>query len=111
METIYNISIWLILLLGVGHGAFTFKKFDKMSQEALWFFSTSLGLICCGLINYINLKFPNQTISNIALGANTFQLLFCIVLAYNIRKSIIFTALFFAFVIFVSSIGFYFIKY
>ena len=111
MEIIYYISIWLILLLGVGHGAFTFKKFDKMSQEALWFFSTSLGLVFCGLINYINLKFPNQTIPNITLGANLFQLLFCFILAYYIRKIIIFTALIFTVIIFISSITFYLIKY
>jgi len=93
METIYDISIWLILLLGVGHGAFTFKKFDKMSQEALWFFSTSLGLIFNGFLNYMNLTIANDLVSNLTIGANSIQFIFCVVLAYYVRVSTTYIAL------------------
>lgn len=111
METLYYVSIWLILLLGVAHAGFTFKKFHKMSPEALWFFSTAIGLICSGLINYINLKFPNPSISNIALAVNLLQLLFAIVLVFNVRQLIIYIAVVLTSLIFLSSIGFYLITY
>lgn len=89
----YQITIWIILLLGVGHSAFTFKKYKQISPEALWFFSASLGLIFNGLLNYINLNVPNSLISNITMGANIFQVLFSIVLAFNIQKPTILVSL------------------
>ena len=77
---IYKIAIWTILLLGIGHSAFTFKKYKQVSAEALWFFSASLGLVFNGLLNYINLNVSNNLISNLTIGANAFQTIFFIVL-------------------------------
>lgn len=90
---IYKIATWTILILGIGHSVFTFKKYKQISTEALWFFSASLGLIFNGLLNYINLNVPNNLISNLTIGANAFQSLFFIVLAFYIRKPTIFGAL------------------
>lgn len=106
MEIIYKIAIWTILLLGVGHSGYTFKKYDKIQPEALWFFSASLGLIFSGLLNYINLNFPNHAVATITLGANIFQVLFNSVLAYNIRNATIFSAFLVAFVLLICSIFF-----
>lgn len=90
---IYKIATWTILILGIGHSAFTFKKYKQISNEALWFFSASLGLIFNGLLNYINLNVPNDLISNITIGANVFQSIFFIFLSYFIRKPTILAAL------------------
>ena len=90
---LYKITTWAILILGIGHSAFAFKKYKQISNEALWFFSASLGLIFNGLLNYINLNVPNDLISNITIGANIFQFLFFIFLAYFIRKPTILAAL------------------
>ena len=82
----YKVATWLILLLGVGHATYTFKKYQSITPEALWFFSASLGLIFNGLLNYINLNIDNKLISNITIGANIFQTLFFMVLIFYICK-------------------------
>lgn len=104
MKLIYTITIWLFIFLGLGHCAFTFKKYTIIEANSLWFFSASLGLIFGGLINYINLKEPSPLTNSITLGVNVFQLLFFCVLAYKIQKPIIFVALIFGFLLLVFSI-------
>ncbi len=90
---IYKIAIWAILLLGIGHAAFTFKKYKSIQDDALWFFSTTLGLIFNGFLNYINLIVSNNLISTLTIAANIIQFIFCLVLAYYIRKPTIYIAL------------------
>lgn len=82
----YKVAIWIILLLGIGHAAYTFKKYQSITPEALWFFSASLGLIFNGLLNYINLNIHSKLISNITIGANIFQTLFFVILSFYIVK-------------------------
>ena len=90
---IYKIATWAILLLGLGHALFTFKKFKSIEEDSLWFFSTSLGLIFNGFLNYINLTITNNLISNLTIGANSIQFIFCVVLAYYVRNQPTYIAL------------------
>ena len=90
---IYKIATWTILLLGLGHALFTFKKFKSIEEDSLWFFSTSLGLIFNGFLNYINLTITNNLISNLTIGANSIQFIFCVVLAYYVRNPTTYIAL------------------
>ena len=90
---IYRIATWTILFLGLGHALFTFKKYKSIQEDALWFFSTSLGLIFNGFLNYINLAILNNLISNLTIGANSIQFIFCAVLAYYVRVSTTYIAL------------------
>jgi hypothetical protein len=83
---IYKIAIWAVLILGVGHALYTFKKFKSMEENALWFFSTSLGLIFNGFLNYINLSISNNLISTLTISANIIQFAFCLVLVYYVRN-------------------------
>ena len=92
MET-YKIATWAVLLLGVGHALFTFKKFKSIEENSLWFFSTSLGLIFNGFLNYINLTIANDLVSNLTIGANSIQFIFCAVLVYYVRKPTTYLAL------------------
>ena len=89
----YNISTWTILLLGIGHALFTFKKYKSIQEDTLWFFSTSLGLIFNGFLNYINLAISHNLISNLTIGANSIQFIFCAVLVYYVRKPTTYIAL------------------
>jgi hypothetical protein len=86
MNLTYIILDWILLFLGVMHCVFTFKKYKQLELEAIWFFSAGLGLILCGLLNYINLNFIHPTISIITTGANLAQVLLTFVLAYNFPK-------------------------
>ena len=95
MET-YKIATWAVLLLGVGHALFTFKKFKSIEENSLWFFSTSLGLIFNGFLNYINLTIANDLVSNLTIGANSIQFIFCAVLVYYVRKPTTYIALIFS---------------
>ena len=90
---IYRIATWTILFLGLGHALFTFKKYKSIEEDALWFFSTSLGLIFNGFLNYINLAISNNLISNLTIVANTIQFIFCAVLVYYVRKPTTYLAL------------------
>jgi hypothetical protein len=90
---IYKIATWSILLLGIGHALFTFKKFKSIQEDALWFFSTSLGLVTNGFLNFINLTLSNNLVSNLTIGANSIQFTFCVVLAYYVRKPTTYIAL------------------
>lgn len=83
---IYRVATWTILFLGIGHALFTFKKFKSIQEDALWFFSTALGLITNVFLNYINLTISNNLVSNLTMGANSIQFVFCVVLAYYVRK-------------------------
>jgi hypothetical protein len=83
---IYKIATWAIFLLGFGHALFTFKKFKSIQEDSLWFFSTALGLITNGFLNYINLTISNSLISNLTIGANSIQFVFSMVLAYHVRN-------------------------
>ncbi len=83
---IYKIATWAILLLGLGHALYTFKKFKSIQQDALWFFSTSLGLIFNGFLNYINLYISNNLIATLTISANIIQFVFCAVLVYYVRN-------------------------
>jgi hypothetical protein len=89
----YKIATWAILLLGVGHASFTFKKFKTIKEDSLWFFSTSLGLVFNGMLNHINLTIPNDLVSNLTIGANCVQFIFCAILVYHVRKPTTYIAL------------------
>lgn len=82
----YKIATYAILLLGVGHALFTFKKFKTIGENSLWFFSTSLGLVFNGFLNYINATIATNLISTITITANCIQFIFCVVLAYYVRN-------------------------
>jgi hypothetical protein len=90
---IYKIATWTIFLLGIGHALFTFKKYKSIQEDALWFFSTSLGLIFNGFLNYINLAISNDLISKLTIGANSIQFIFSAVLVYYVRKPTTYIAL------------------
>ena len=90
---IYKIATWAVIILGLGHALYTFKKFKSIEENALWFFSTSLGLTFNGFLNYINLTIANDLVSNLTIGANSIQFIFCVVLAYYVRVSTTYIAL------------------
>ena len=90
---IYKIATWTILFLGIGHALFTFKKYKSIQEDTLWFFSTSLGLIFNGFLNYINIAISNNLVSNLTIGANCIQFVFCAVLVYFVRKPTTYIAL------------------
>lgn len=73
---IYRVATWTILFLGIGHALFTFKKFKSIQEDALWFFSTALGLITNVFLNYINLTISNNLVSNLTIGENSIQFVF-----------------------------------
>jgi hypothetical protein len=83
---IYKITTCAVLTLGVGHALYSFKKFKSIEANALWFFSTSLGLIFNGFLNYINIQISNNLISNLTISANSIQFAFCTVLVYYVRN-------------------------
>lgn len=83
---IYKIATWAVIILGLGHALYTFKKFKSIEENALWFFSTSLGLIFNGFLNYINLTIANDLVSNLTIGANSIQFIFCAVLVFYVRN-------------------------
>jgi hypothetical protein len=83
----YIVLNWALLILGLTHCVFTFKKYNHLELDAIWFFATGLALILCGLLNYININFSNTTISIITVSANIAQMLLCLVLAYNFPKA------------------------
>jgi hypothetical protein len=87
MKLTYVILNWGLLSLGAIHCIFTFKKYDHIELDAIWFFSTGLALILCGLLNHITLNFTNSTITIITIFANLVQALLCFVLAYNFPKA------------------------
>jgi hypothetical protein len=90
---IYKIATWTILFLGIGHALFTFKKYKSIQEDTLWFFSTSLGLIFNGFLNYINIAISNNLVSNLTIGANCIQFVFCAILVYFVRKPTTYIAL------------------
>lgn len=104
MQIIYEIGIVGIILLGIAHSFYTFKKYKKVEADALWFFSATLGLIFSGLINYMNLIIHIQPTFTITLVANILLTLFAIVLAFTLPKITTFTLLFFALLLLVGSI-------
>jgi uncharacterized membrane protein len=108
MKLSYIILNWTLLLLGVAHCVFTFKKYTHLELDAIWFFSAGLGLIMCGLLNYINLNFGNPTISMITVSTNIAQVLLTFVLAYNFPKGKTIFAAVLVFLLLVSSIVFLF---
>jgi len=51
MKIFYVVTIAGIVLLGLVHSAFTFKRYTDFSADAFWFFSAGLALIFAGLGN------------------------------------------------------------
>ena len=96
MEVIYTIATSGIVFLGIAHSLFTFKKYKKIEEQSLWFFSAALGLIFSGFINYTNLIIHNVLTFKIALTANILLMLFSIVLVFSHKKITTFTLFFFA---------------
>ena len=104
MKSIYTIAIGGIVLLSIAHALFTFKKYKKIEEQSLWFFSAALGLIYNGLINYTNLVIHNTLTLKIALTANILLTFFAVVLAFNLKKVTTFTLLFFALFLLIASL-------
>ncbi len=104
MEIIYRIGILGIILLGIAHSFYTFKKYKKIEADSLWFFSAAPGLIFCGLINYMNLIIRNQLTLSITLVTNVILTLFAIVLAFTLQKVTTFTLLLFALLLLIISL-------
>lgn len=87
MEIIYKISIGAIILLGIAHVGFTFVKYRKLEPQALWFMSAGMGLLFCGLINYLNLSISSRLTHSVALGANLLLVVFTTLLLAYIRSA------------------------
>lgn len=96
MELLYKIAIGGIIILSIAHFFYTFKKYKKISEDALWFLSAALGLMFSGLINYLNLTINNRLTFQVAIAANISLALFSIVLAVTVRTITTYTLLLFA---------------
>ena len=99
----YKVATAAVLMLGLLHALYTFKKYKTIEEGALWFFSTSLALVFNGFLNYINLSVDNEMILNLTLTANVIQFIFCLVLSYIVRKPTTYLALVIALVVLLCS--------
>ena len=71
MKTIHKISGWIILVLGIGHMLATPIFYSRLTEDALWFAATGLGLIFLGLLNLEVIQNPTPAGFTLCIVANT----------------------------------------
>lgn len=54
MRLLYLILALLIVLLGLFHGASTFRFFDALDSSAVWFAGAGLAMVLTGILNLLN---------------------------------------------------------
>ncbi|HMB24097.1 MAG TPA: hypothetical protein VKP08_14740 [Anaerolineales bacterium] len=58
MKTIYKASAWVLTGLGILHTVLTPLFYSSLTEDALWFAGTGLGLLFLGLFNLAMLRAP-----------------------------------------------------
>lgn len=86
MNLFYEITIWLFFAIGILHAGFAFRKYRTVSEEALWFFSATLGILFCSFVNLLNLYQASAASRNLSIISNVLLLIFFAILAFKLRK-------------------------
>lgn len=78
MKTLYKVSTFLILALGILHICLTPRFFSSFTQNTLWFVSGGLMIVFVSFFNFILMKDANgeRTIRMLCHTANIISLLF-----------------------------------
>lgn len=59
VRSLFWMSLYVVGLIGVVHVTYTFEIFDELSQEALYFAGTGLGVVVLVLFNYAIWRVPS----------------------------------------------------
>jgi hypothetical protein len=54
VHRLYGVLPWGIIALGVLHMAATWRYFDQLTQQALWFFNGGLVMVFAAVLNLVN---------------------------------------------------------
>lgn len=56
LKTLYKISTYLIILLGIVHVLFTIQGYGRWTLNAMWFLGAGLAIIFAGFLNLILIR-------------------------------------------------------
>ena len=56
LKTLYKISTYLIIVLGIAHSLFTIYAYGRWTLNAMWFLGAGLALIFAGFLNLILIR-------------------------------------------------------
>ena len=104
METLYQIGIYGVILLGIAHSLLTFKNYKKSDENAYWFFSAGLALIVCGILNNIYFNLTDKHFFYHTLIANILLFTFSIALSVRMKKITMYLVSIFSLIILIASI-------
>ena len=104
MNKTIKFAIYLLILLGFIHSAFTFIFYDNFNADALWFLGTGLMYIFMGLYNLAAIKVQFKSISYMAVILNFIGTIFTIVITYILKEPQAYVALILVIFIFLGSL-------
>lgn len=72
MRTLDALFAWLILGFGALHCAVAFGKYDRLSDDALWFFSGGLALLLLAALNLLRVRYAGVApgVRRVCIAAN-----------------------------------------
>ena len=56
LKTLYKISTYLIIILGIVHVLFTIQAYGRWTLNAMWFLGAGLALVFAGFLNLILIR-------------------------------------------------------
>lgn len=62
VRSLFWMSLYVVGLIGVVHVTYTFEIFDELSQEAIYFVGTGLGVVVLVLFNYAIWRVPRRVV-------------------------------------------------
>ena len=73
------IPSYLFIGLSVLHTIAGFVTYETLTESTLWFFSAGMALFYIGVVNMIQIKFPNESlIRNLTVLSNLIMLVFVV---------------------------------
>lgn len=84
MKTIHKVSIWIILILSVGHTLVATPAVyaPEFTAEALWFAGAGLGWIFLSFFNIVIIQTPNSTGLTLCILANALASIYCFLVIF-----------------------------
>ncbi len=56
LKTLYKISTYLIIVLGIAHVLFTIQGYGRWTLNAMWFLGAGLAIVFAGFLNLVLIR-------------------------------------------------------